>query len=257
MLRTFQLQRQRQSLLAAYASVLTLSQHMRREYVANGASPAAVHVLPYFAPDAGSPPRRSSDESRGRRLIYVGRMEAAKGGFLLIRSLERVARELDVPVQVTFVGDGRERMAWQTAANEVHRRNETITSSFTGWLPHDRVRHALASADLLVVPSTWPEPFGLVGPEAASVGVPAVAFDVGGICEWLIDGVTGHLAHAAPPSADSLAAAIVASLGDPDHHRRLSQQARARARSRPIGAHVRSLIDHLAAACDTQPAMIG
>ena len=62
----------------------------------------------------------------------------------------------------------------------------------------DAVRALLASAGLLVVPSLWPEPFGLVGFEAAAHGVPVAGFRVGGIPEWLIDGVTGHLADPLP-----------------------------------------------------------
>ena len=52
----------------------------------------------------------------------------------------------------------------------------------------------MAASDLLVVPSVWPEPFGSVGPAAAQHGIPAAAFAVGGIPQWLHEGVNGHLA---------------------------------------------------------------
>ena len=58
----------------------------------------------------------------------------------------------------------------------------------------------MKNMDLLVVPSVWPEPFGLVGPEAAHHGVPSAAFAVGGIPEWLVDGVSGHLAAGDRPT---------------------------------------------------------
>jgi len=44
-----------------------------------------------------------------------------------------------------------------------------------------------------VVSSVWPEPFGMVGPEAMRYGLPVVGFDAGGIKEWLIDGENGFL----------------------------------------------------------------
>jgi glycosyltransferase involved in cell wall biosynthesis len=71
----------------------------------------------------------------------------------------------------------------------------------------------------------WPEPFGLVGLEAACVGVPAVAFDVGGISDWLETGMTGELASGDPPRSEGLASAITRALQDPKHHHRLREGA--------------------------------
>ena len=50
---------------------------------------------------------------------------------------------------------------------------------------------------MLVVPSRWPEPFGMVGIEAMARGRPVVAFANGGIPDWLDDGNTGFLVPAA------------------------------------------------------------
>ena len=71
------------------------------------------------------------------------------------------------------------------------------------------------------MPSLWPEPFGLAGPEAGLHGVPAAAFATGGIPEWLNDGRNGYLAPANPPTAEGLAAAIIGCLRDPARHRRM------------------------------------
>ena len=60
----------------------------------------------------------------------------------------------------------------------------------------------------------WPEPFGLVGLEAALHGVPAVAFDSGGVAEWLHDGISGHLVRERTAAAFGKALASV--LGDAD-----------------------------------------
>jgi glycosyltransferase involved in cell wall biosynthesis len=221
---------------------------MRREYVANGAKPERVHVLPPFGPRVDARSTRPRLDPARRRLIFVGRMERAKGGLLLIEALSEVRRALDGSLDLVFVGDGRDRSRWEAAATRLAARAHGVRISFTGWLPHDAVTDALAGADLLVLPGTWPEPFGLVGLEAAAVGVPAVAFDVGGIAQWLHDGVTGHLAAASPPSGTSLAQAILQALGDPDHYARLSAQARSLATVCTLERHARDLIAHLTGA---------
>jgi glycosyltransferase involved in cell wall biosynthesis len=80
-----------------------------------------------------------------------------------------------------------------------------------------------------------------VGLEAARHGVPAAAFAVGGIPEWLEDGVNGRLAPATPPRAEGLGDAIAACLRDPAEFYRLRAGARAAATRAQMGPHVDAL----------------
>jgi hypothetical protein len=48
-------------------------------------------------------------------------------------------------------------------------------------------------SDIVIVPSFWVEAFGIVGIEAMSCSRPVIAFDTGGISEWLKDNVNGFL----------------------------------------------------------------
>jgi len=92
-----------------------------------------------------------------------------------------------------------------------------------------------------VVPSLWPEPFGLVGIEAGHLGVPAVGYAVGGIPDWLIAGVSGELAPGDPPSPRGLADAIVRALSNHDHYNRLCAGARQTAELFSVDQHVNHL----------------
>ena len=69
---------------------------------------------------------------------------------------------------------------------------------------------AMMLADVVVMPSIEPEPFGRVAIEAQAMGRPVVAFDNGGAAESITDGETGFLA--VPRDAASLAEKIDAAL---------------------------------------------
>ena len=116
---------------------------------------------------------------------------------------------------MTFAGDGPARPAWEAAAARLMTRQPGIRIAFPGWLERERIDTLMSDADLLVLPSLWPEPFALVGLEAARHHLPVAAFAVGGIPDWLRPGMNGYLAPGDPPTAAGLAGAIVACLRDP------------------------------------------
>jgi glycosyltransferase involved in cell wall biosynthesis len=103
----------------------------------------------------------------------------------------------------------------------------------------DRPR-VYARGVLAAVPSLWPEPFGLIGLDAASLGRPAIAFDVGGIREWLADGVNGVLVA---PSAgeDGLARALASLLNQPAECARMGANALNVSRQLSLTTHVELL----------------
>jgi glycosyltransferase involved in cell wall biosynthesis len=68
--------------------------------------------------------------------------------------------------------------------------------------------------------------------------VPAVAFDVGGIREWLTDDESGLLARADPPGPSALADAIARALSDPATLARLGEGARRKAAGMTLERHL-------------------
>jgi glycosyltransferase involved in cell wall biosynthesis len=81
----------------------------------------------------------------------------------------------------------------------------------------------LGAADAVAVPSTRPEPLGLVALEAGAAGLPVVASDHGGLPEVVRDGETGLLVPPGDPTA--LAAALRRLADDPGLARRMGKTA--------------------------------
>jgi len=226
------------------AFVVTLSSYMREEYLRNGFDAARVRHVPFGPERVEEPARPATSTSPGEpyTLICIGRLERTKGIHLLLAALPIAQRTLARPLAVHIVGDGSERRALEHQARKVLDAGASITINFTGWVSAAVRDLHLQSADLLIVPSLWPEPLGLVGIEAGGYGVPAAAFDIGGIGDWLIDGETGALAPADPPTAEGLARAIVTCLSDGECLARMRDRARAHARQFSPLIHAAGLI---------------
>lgn len=75
-----------------------------------------------------------------------------------------------------------------------------------------RVEDIYQSSDIIVMPSRWEEPLGLISLEAGACRKPVVATRVGGIPEVVEDGVNGFLV--APADIDALVARIETLLSD-------------------------------------------
>jgi glycosyltransferase involved in cell wall biosynthesis len=229
MIREYKFATAQRALFPRYHAILVAGRFMKQEYVRGGAAEERVHAIPLFAPDVDEPGTGFSEEGA---VLFIGRMTSAKGGDLLVRAIDEAQRLLGRRVPLVMAGEGPERMRWTTLARDL-----SVDAEFPGWIDRDAQRALLSRALVLAVPSTWPEPFGLVGLEAAACGVPSVAFDVGGISEWLRDGDTGLLAGDRP-DAGALAATLVRVLSDRPLHARLSRGALQMARTLTLDRYV-------------------
>jgi glycosyltransferase involved in cell wall biosynthesis len=216
MVRRYALQHTRLMLLPEYHAIATFSEHMRREYVNHGFDAQRVRVLPPIdplqtvsssAPNLGH--RRRDVPGDAVRLAFIGRVDRLKGCDRLIQTLPLVAQTLARRVQLIVAGDGPDLAHCRAVADRVAAAEPNVSVRFTGWMSRDGCAALLDETAVLVVPSLWPEPLGFVGIESQQRGVPVAAYAVGGIPEWLEDGVTGALAPGGPPTIAGLAAAIV------------------------------------------------
>jgi len=253
-LNEYRRQAKRLKLLRRYRAILVDSTHMRDEYLRHGFDPNRVVRSSYLRDtsrdldttieSAAVPNRATNGNASGpARLLFLGRMDVLKGGSTLLDSLQIVAAALDRPIELTFGGDGPARDSWTRRAQAITAENPRVKTVFEGWLGPERIDELQATSDLLVVPSLWPEPFGRVGLESGFKGLPVAAFAVGGIPDWLHDGVNGYMAPGDPATAGGLADAIVKCLRTPAEHDRLRRGALAVARRFNLQNHMAQLYD--------------
>lgn len=244
----YRLQRARLALLGNYARILVASRHMAAEYARHGLADAVrVVPLPVESPGGQAPPDRSTEDAPAGttqspwRLLFLGRFEETKGPHVALDSAALVAARTLRQVHLQISGEGSWRGRLHDQAASLTARQPNLHVQVTPWLSTEESVRALDSADALLVPSLWPEPFGLVGVEAARRGVPAVAFAVGGIPDWLVDGTTGRLVPSTPPTMQAFATAIESILTDTASLRRMRSACRAAANRFGIDAHLRAL----------------
>jgi glycosyltransferase involved in cell wall biosynthesis len=110
-------------------------------------------------PDKGNAERLAAFfETEGPTVVYFGKLLRNKGVHLLLEALQG----LDAKAVVVGFGDYRAEL-------EAAAPPGTL---FTGALEHRHLVHLLPLADAAVVPSIFPEAFGMVAAEAASAGCP-------------------------------------------------------------------------------------
>lgn len=210
--------------------LIVASDHVCREAVASGYAADRISVIPYFTE---LPSETLPVGSGPAHLLFVGRLVREKGVDRLLRAIRHVPGDW----RLTIAGDGpdRPRLARIARRLALGDRVEVV-----GWANGDTLARLYDRSRAVIVPSLWPEPFGIVGIEAMSRARPVVAFAVGGIPEWLDDGCSGFLV--APGDEAQLGARIGALVQRPDLAQRMGQAGRARV-ERDFGAalHVRAV----------------
>lgn len=214
-------------------TMVTLSTYQAGCLVQSGYPQAFVKVIP---PGTDLPPAPlPSAPLEFPIVLFTGRILFYKGLDRLLRAMTMVPS----PARLVVEGDGPALGAAQALARTLGIQGRV---EFVGWAPHGQHVANYQRAAVVVVPSVWPEPFGMVGIEAMSYGKPVVASRVGGIPEWLEDGRTGFLVD--PDQPQQLAEKIVELLTHPQVAREMGLAGRRRVETTfTRTAHLTRLLD--------------
>jgi glycogen synthase len=151
---------------------------------------------------------------RTKELIFVGRLVSDKGADLLLEALAL----LETKPRLTIVGSGPERTRLEKQVVELKLQSRI---NFIGNQTSEQLAKILNQHQILVVPSRWREPFGIVALEGIACGCVAVGSADGGLAEAI--GLCGLTF----PNGDAraLASVLARLLEDPSECHRLWQNA--------------------------------
>lgn len=225
----------------SWTSLIAVSAAVKEKYVQAGFDPDGIEVI-YNGIDQRFLTAGAADVLTARHtaketihLLYVGRLRAEKGILVALEALallmqERYeARAVARSLQLDVFGDGNDAYCSELR-RFVNEKHLTQVVHFHGRVSQDELITHYDHADLLLVPSLWQEPFGLVIVEAMARGLPVIASAVGGPAEILTHGVDGLLIE--PGNERELASAIRLLLNDPVKLAQLGQAARATVQAR-------------------------
>ncbi len=156
--------------------------------------------------------------SRDRDLVYLGRLVSDKGIDVLIKALAKL-RHQGLRPRLTIVGSGPELPSLQALAQQLEVAGQI---DFVGSKTGKELKEILNAHRIMVIPSLWPEPFGLVALEGIACGCALVASRIGGLSE-----AVGPCAITFEPGVImSLAEALKKALTQPGIREKLQSKAK-------------------------------
>jgi len=218
------LARENQHPLLTFKHAICVSAATRNILVEAGVPVANARVIhtgldakPYLN---GQHNRRTVHDGQKLNLLYAGRLSEEKGVDTAIKALEKlVLGQNKREIRLSLAGSGS--VEYENHLRQlVNQAGLTDYVSFFGRVPAEEMPQLLQKFDVLLVPSTWPEPFARVVLEGMISGLVVVATPTGGTIEILINGENGLLF--APGDVEDLAQKIVYLAADPKLRRRLA-----------------------------------
>jgi glycosyltransferase involved in cell wall biosynthesis len=218
-----------QRLLASADRFVLLTEWAGKTVIANDAPAGKVTVNRLGIATRVPAPKPGPDARPTRlplRIAFLGRFEAIKGPYDLVRALTSLSPDLRFHAELIGPVFTAAEQAVVDELRTLIGADPRITVG--GAVPHAAVPRALAGIDVLCCPSVVAEGGPTVAIEAHAVGTPVIGTRIGGLAEIVTDGVNGRLV--APGDWRALAAVIHDIVRDPagtvDQWRRLLPPAR-------------------------------
>lgn len=164
--------------------MIVVSHFMREELLRNGFAPYRIEIHSPVPRPADSALRSSFSDRN--LIIYAGQIIRGKGVDVLLQSLAL----LKTPFECIILGEGSHRPYCEDLAKRLGIADRV---AFKGFIPQEELKNFYRECSVVALSSVWPEPIATIGLEVMRYALPVVAFDAGGVRDWLYDGVNGFL----------------------------------------------------------------
>lgn len=154
--------------------------YVREKLIQGGFDALKCMVVPPLADYFSGDPTPREVGSHRKGVLFVGRLSQEKG----LRELLAAWKGVGTSEELTIIGEGPQRKSLEAYATEEHIERVR----FVGWKSHDEVLEAYRSARVVVVPSLFPEPFGMVALEALLQGCPIIVSNRGALPQFVYHG---------------------------------------------------------------------
>ncbi len=149
--------------------------------------------------------------------LFAGRLVEDKGCEDFLRAFAVVVKKYPL-TQALVAGNGIQFEELKTLTTKLNINNNL---TFLGWVMPDEMLTFMNRGSVLVMPSRWQEPFGLVALQGMQMARPVIATQVGGLAELVEDQVSGLLVP--PKSPTALAEAMLNLLDNPQKTKEMGQ----------------------------------
>jgi glycosyltransferase involved in cell wall biosynthesis len=196
-----------------------------------------------FARAAQAPPAPPVPASR--KVLFVGRVWEAKGVHTLVEALGILQRQGDRRPDLTIAGPEEHPEYAARLRRRCEELGMTARVRWAGPVPRDSLLALYRDHDVLVFPSVYAEPFGIVQIEAMAAGCAVVGTGTGGSAEILEP--ERNALRFAPDDAEDLALQLHRLFAAPALVQRLREGGKQTVRSRFLGAR---MVDEIEAHLD-------
>ena len=169
--------------------LISSSSELKKDYANRGFKEDSVTVIPHGV-DIDKFSFEKKEIKGNLKLLYVGQLWEAKGVHILLKAIGFLKKE-NIDVRLIVIGSGKPNYI-----NFLRKSCEEMKIvdkvQFIKRMERKKLVRHYQENHVLVFPSIWREPFGIVLLESMATGTPGIASRQGGPLDIILDGETGY-----------------------------------------------------------------